>query len=105
MAHKTSAYLFGALLAVMVVPPAVAHADGTDADFAHYLSLHGINLSPAQAANVAHLLCQDLDAGFTQADAVKELTKHDLSQSQAELFVGAATADYCPQHESKPPGG
>jgi Protein of unknown function (DUF732) len=105
MAHKLSAYVFGALFAVMVLPAAVAHADATDVEFANYLANHGINLgSPAQAAKVARLLCQDLDAGFSQNDAVTELQKHDLSQSQAEFFVGAATADYCPQHRSAPPG-
>ncbi len=106
LTKKISACLFGALLAVMLVPAAAAHADQNDTEFHNFLVAHGINLgSTAQAAHVAHLMCQDFDAGFTQADAVNELMKHDLSQAQAEIFVGAATANYCPHHGSTPPGG
>jgi Protein of unknown function (DUF732) len=109
MKKKISACAFGALLAVMSVPVAVAHADQTDQDFADYLSSHGINLgSPSQAVNMAHVMCQDLEAGYTQKDEIDQLTgSHKLSQAQAETFIGAATADYCPSKhpENKPAGG
>lgn len=106
LAKKLSACAFGALLMAMLVPGAMAHADQTAVEFNNYLVAHGLNLGgPDQAAKVAHLMCQDLDAGFTHADAVQELTKHDLSEAQAELFVSGATVYYCPWHKPKSPGG
>jgi hypothetical protein len=54
---------------------------------------------------MARMMCQDLDSGLTQTDEVKQLTDHRVSQAQAEFFVGAATAEYCPQHRSSPPSG
>ena len=109
MKKKLSACAFGVLLAVMWVPAAVAHADQTDQDFADYLASHGINLgSPSQVVNMAHVMCKDLEAGYSQKDEVDQLTgTHKLTQQQAEAFIGAATADYCPgKHpENKPSGG
>jgi hypothetical protein len=109
MKKKISAFAFGTLLAVMWVPAAVAHADQTDQDFADYLASHGINFgSPAQAVNMAHVMCQDLEAGYSQKDEIDQLTgTHKLTQAQAETFIGAATADYCPGKHSpnKPSGG
>jgi len=102
MAKKVSASTFGALLAVMVIPTAVAQADQTDQDFNSYLQSHGINLGNAsQTLNMAHMMCQDLNAGYTQKDEVDQLTgAHRLNEAQAEVFVGAATADYCPGKHS-----
>jgi hypothetical protein len=109
MKKRNSSVIFGALLTVAWLPAAVAHADETDADFAEYLASHGINLgSPTQAVNMARVMCQDLEAGYTQKDEVDQLTgSHKLTQTQAETFIGAATADYCPgKHSpSKPSGG
>jgi hypothetical protein len=109
MKKKISGFAFGALLAVIWMPVAVAHADQTDQDFAEYLASHGINLgSPAQAVNMARTMCQDLESGYSQKDEVDQLTgSHKLTQAQAETFIGAATADYCPgKHpENKPSGG
>ncbi|HTY31880.1 DUF732 domain-containing protein [Mycobacterium sp.] len=97
---------FGALLAVGLMPAAVAHADQTDQDFNSFLQSHGIDVgSPAQTVNMAHVMCKDLDAGYTEKDEVDQFTgAHRLNQDQAQMFVGAATADYCPQHHpaSKP---
>ena len=98
--------MFGALLAVMLVPAAVASADNTDADFSSYLESHGIQLGTAsQTANMARTMCQDLAGGYTQTDEIDQLTgAHRLSQAQAQAFVGAATADYCPnKHPASPP--
>jgi Protein of unknown function (DUF732) len=109
MKKKISAWAFGALLAFMWAPAAVAHADQTDQDFADYLASHGINMgSPAQAVNIARTMCSDLEAGYSQKDEIDQLTgTHKLTQAQAEAFIGAATADYCPgKHpENKPSGG
>ncbi len=102
-----SAFAFGVLAAVLLWPAAVAHADEKDVDFTNFLAMHGIHLGTAsQTGNMARTMCQDLDAGYTQSDEVKELTEHQLSQAQAEFFVGAATAEYCPKyHSPNRPGG
>lgn len=107
MKKKISAYAFGTLLAVLSVPTAVAHADQTDQEFTNYLTSHGISLGPAQAVNMARVMCQDLEAGYSQKDEVDQLTGADkLSQAQAETFIGAATADYCPgKHSGIKPSG
>ncbi|OBG29851.1 DUF732 domain-containing protein [Mycobacterium sp. E3198] len=99
---------FGALVAVLLVPAGVAHADQTDQDFTNFLSSHGINLGNTdQTVNMARVMCQDLNAGYTQKDEIDQLTgAHRLNQSQAEMFVGAATADYCPgKHSPTRPKG
>ncbi|ORV03393.1 hypothetical protein AWB93_02360 [Mycobacterium bohemicum] len=109
MTKKISAWTFGLLLAAMLVPSAVARADQDDADFVQYLEAHGIHLgTPAQTLNMAHAMCQDLEAGYSQKDEIDQLTGSDkLTQAQAETFIGAATADYCPAKHppSKPNPG
>lgn len=101
MTKKICECMFGALLALMLVPTAVASADNKDAEFASYLESDGIHLgTPSQTANMGRAMCQDLDAGYTQNDEVTQLTQR-LSQDQAKLFVLAATAEYCPEkHKS-----
>jgi hypothetical protein len=108
MKKKISACAFGALLAFVWAPAAVAYADQTDQDFANYLASHGINLgTPEQAVNMARTMCQDLEGGYSQKDEVDQLTgSHKLTQQQAEIFIGAATADYCPgKHSPNKPAG
>lgn len=86
----------------MLVPAGVARADQTDTEFNDYLQSHGIHLgSTSDVVNMARVMCQDLDAGYTQKDEVDQLTgKAKLTQQQAETFIGAATADYCPGKHS-----
>ena len=100
MTKKICACAFGALMAAMLVPGGVARAD--DADFTGYLKEHGISLgTPAAEVNMARTMCKDLEAGYTQKDEVDQLTgKGHLSQQQAEMFIGAATAEYCPGKHS-----
>ncbi|MGO8852561.1 DUF732 domain-containing protein [Mycobacterium sp.] len=108
MTKKIAAWTFGVLLAAMMVPSAAARADTTDTDFVQYLESHGIHLgSMSQTVNMAHTMCQDLAAGYSQKDEVDQLTgSHKLSEAQAEAFIGAATADYCPdKHPANKPGG
>jgi hypothetical protein len=90
------------------MPAATARADTTDAEFDQYLETHGVHLGTAsQTVNIAQVMCQDLNDGFTQADEVKQLTDSNrLNEAQAEIFVGAATADYCPnKHPTSRPRG
>jgi hypothetical protein len=98
MAKKMSACMFGALAAFILMPAATARADTTDAEFDQYLETHGVHLgSASQTVNMARVMCQDLNDGFSQADEVKQLTDSNrLNEAHAEVFVGAATADYCP---------
>ncbi|HUH70684.1 MAG TPA: DUF732 domain-containing protein [Mycobacterium sp.] len=106
MTKKICACTFGALLAAMLVPAAVARADETDADFTNYVESHGVHLGTAsQTVNMARMMCQDLVAGYTQKDEVDQLTGSGrLSQEQAAFFIGAATAAYCPdKHPGSPP--
>lgn len=108
MTTKILAWTFGVLLAVMLVPAGAARADSTDSEFASYLEEHGIHLgTPSQTVNMARTMCQDLEDGYTQKDEVEQLTESNkLSESQAEIFIGAATADYCPgKHAPTRPGG
>jgi hypothetical protein len=100
MTKKICAAAFGGLLAVMVLPGGIARAN--DGDFTNYLASHGISLgSPAAEVNMAQTMCKDLEAGYTQKDEVDQLTgKGHLSQQQAEMFIGAATAEYCPGKHS-----
>ncbi len=100
MTKKICGGAFAALLAVMLVPGGAARAD--DSDFTNYLNAHGINVgSPAQAVNMARVMCQDLEAGYTQKDEIDQLTgSKKLTQQQAEMFIGAATAEYCPGKHS-----
>jgi hypothetical protein len=104
LTKKLSACTFGVLLAVAMVPAAVAHADQTDSDFYELLTSHGLNLgTQAHVVDMAHVMCQDLDGGNTTADEVTQMTEHQISEDQAKLFVGAATAAYCPKyHPAKP---
>ncbi len=106
LAKKVPACAFAALLAFLLVPAAIARADQKEVDFTNYLAVHGIHLgTAAQNGDMARMMCQDLESGLTQADEVKQLTDHQVSQAQAEFFVGAATAEYCPHLRSSPPSG
>ena len=106
VATKISACASGVLLAALLAPAAAAHADQTDQDFTNFLQSHGVSLG-SQAFNVkaARTMCHELDSGYTERDEVSQITgAHRLSWDQAQTFVSAATADYCPQHHpaSKP---
>jgi Protein of unknown function (DUF732) len=102
MAKKISAFAFCVALSAVLMPSASARADTTDAEFVQYLESHGIHLgSHTQTVNMARVMCQDLETGYSQKDEVDQLTgQAKLSQAQAETFIGAATADYCPGKHS-----
>ncbi len=107
MTKKMYACAFGAAMAVMLAPAGAAFADETDTEFSNYLQAHGVNLgSPSHVVSLARTLCSDLENGNSQKDEVQQITDtHKLTQEEAEFFVGAATADYCPgKHQPSPPG-
>ena len=106
MKNKLSTCACGALLALTVMPIAAARADSTDSDFVNYLDAQGVHVGTAsQTVNIAHAMCQDLNAGYTERDEVDQLLgAQRLNPAQAQVFVGAATADYCPgKHPASPP--
>ncbi len=104
LTKKLSACTFGVLLAAMLVPTAVAHADQTDTDFYDLLTAHGVNLgTPSHVVNMAHVMCQDLESGLTTTDEVKQMTDHQVSQEQAQFFVSAGIAAYCPKYKPAKP--
>ena len=110
MTKKISGWVFAALMLAMLTPSTLAHADTStdDVDFYQHLQAHGINLGTLQyTVNVALTLCQDLNAGNSQKDEIAELTNSgQLTQEQAERFVGAATGEYCPdKHPGAKPSG
>ncbi len=108
MTRRISAFAFGVALFAALTPAAVARADTTDTEFVQYLESHGIHLgSEAQTVSMARAMCQDLEAGYSQKDEIDQLTgSHKLTQEQAEAFIGAATADYCPgKHSPTKPSG
>ena len=109
MTKKIFAWTFAALLAVVLVPAGAARADSTDAEFTSYLQEHGIHLgTPSETVNMARTMCKDLEDGFTQKEELDLLAESEkLSESQAEIFIGAATADYCPGKHAptRPPAG
>ncbi|OBI67855.1 hypothetical protein A5706_12345 [Mycobacterium sp. E796] len=98
MARKVSACALGALATLMLAPSTVARADQTDQDFTSYLQAHGVDLGgPAMDVKAAQMMCKDLNAGYSQKDEIDQLTgSHRLNEAQAQMFVAAATADYCP---------
>ena len=108
MTKKISGWAFGALMAVVLAPSGLAHADPTDdLDFYQHLQAHGINLgSESHVVQMAQTLCQDLNSGYSQKDMVDLMTGSGLTQDQAARFIGAATGEYCPdKHPATKPAG
>ncbi|OBG20349.1 DUF732 domain-containing protein [Mycobacterium sp. 852002-51057_SCH5723018] len=101
MTKKMCECMLGAVMALMLVPAAVASADNKDAEFTNYLASNGIHLgTTSQTGNMGRTMCQDLDAGYTQDDEMDQL-KLRMDQAQAKLFVLAAIAEYCPDKHKK----
>ena len=109
MTKKILGWALGAVVAAMVAPSALAHADPTDdLDLYQHLLAHGINLgSEAKVIQMAQTLCQDLNSGYSQKDMIDLMTgTGNLTQEQAARFIGAATGEYCPdKHPSTKPAG
>ncbi|OHV06027.1 DUF732 domain-containing protein [Mycobacterium talmoniae] len=96
----------GAVLAVVVGPPAVATAGTDDDAFLQSLAGQGITGDPNQLVAAGHTACDDLsgvavgEPGFARLAALRAVA--DALQlplePQADFVVRAAETAYCPQY-------
>jgi len=97
---KTSMCMFGALLAIAVVPTAVAHADDNDTLFLSTIKHHiaGITNTEGDAGliKLGHAVCDDLTLRRSRASMHDHLTAKDWSDSDASWLITASVAAYCP---------
>ena len=56
---KISVCMFGALLAIALVPTAVAHADTTDDNYLNALAVRGTTGQPDQLIAAGHAACDN----------------------------------------------
>jgi hypothetical protein len=81
----------------------LAAADSTDDAFLGALSEQGVTWPGATPENqiaAGKGVCQDWAAGATFEQEVSSLVPN-LTPEDAAFLIGAATAAYCPQYESK----
>jgi hypothetical protein len=93
------------LLGIVVVGTATGRADtAQDVEFLALLGARGFYYSPdggtSGLLHDAHLVCGALDAGETPASVRKEILSlsSTLRSSDAEIFMAAAVAVYCPRY-------
>jgi Protein of unknown function (DUF732) len=103
---KASAFAFGALLAVILVPAAAAQADTTDNAFVAALHAHGIyHEAPQSAITAGHLVCHQLALGKTEQQVATDvMNSSSLDGNNAGYFVAVAERAYCPQYADIPAG-
>lgn len=81
----------------------MAGADAADDAFVGVLTEQGVTWPGATPDNMVAAgrgVCQDWEAGATFEQEVTSLTPN-LSAEDAAFLIGAATAAYCPEYESK----
>ena len=91
------------LSAAALIWAPLASADATDDAFLGALEEQGVTWPGATPDNqiaAGKGVCQDWAAGATFKQEVTSLTPH-LSAENAAFLIGAATAAYCPEYESK----
>jgi hypothetical protein len=91
------------LSAAAVIGAPLATADNTDDAFLGALSEQGVTWPGATPENqiaAGKGVCQDWAAGATFEQEVNSLVPN-LTPENAAFLIGAATAAYCPQYESK----
>jgi hypothetical protein len=85
----------------------IANADIADDAYLHALTQNGItwaNGSDSTMISVGHAVCQDWSGGNTLDQTVTDVRKAlGLSDGGTGTVIGAATAAYCPQYQSKLP--
>lgn len=108
---KNRARLTGSVAAVLggfcVIAAPIATADIADDAYLHALTSNGItwqNGSDSTMIAVGHAVCQDWAGGNTLDQTVTDVRKAlGLSDGGTGTVIGAATAAYCPQYQSKLP--
>ena len=91
------------LSAAAVICAPLAGADATDDAFLGALSEQGVTwpgATPDNQVAAGKGVCQDWAAGATFEQEVTSLTPN-LTAEDAAFLIGAATAAYCPEFESK----
>jgi Protein of unknown function (DUF732) len=92
-----------------VIAAPVVNADPTDDVYLHALTSGGLSWdagSDQKMISVGHGVCTDWSGGNTLAQTVTDVkTTLGLSDGGTGTLLGAATAAYCPQYDSKLPSG
>ncbi|QUR67560.1 DUF732 domain-containing protein [Mycobacterium spongiae] len=89
------------LLGGAVGAASTAAADPVDDNFLAELQAQGVHyhVTPEQAIEGAHLVCQKLDNGMTPTQVAYDvLETSTMPGYRSGYFVGAAIHAYCPQH-------
>lgn len=108
---KNTARLTGALAAVLgglcVAAAPMANADIMDDAYLQALTKGGIswdNGADSKMISLGHAVCQDWASGNTLDQTIVDVRKAlGLSDNGTGTIIGAATAAYCPQYQSKLP--
>ncbi|BAX91463.1 DUF732 domain-containing protein [Mycobacterium shigaense] len=108
---KNTARITGTMAAVLggllVAAAPMANADIADDAYLHALTQNGIswdNGADSKMIAVGHAVCQDWAGGNTLDQTVSDVRKAlGLSDGGTGTIIGAATAAYCPQYQSKLP--
>jgi hypothetical protein len=96
-----------AMAAIGLAAP-VAHADTDDGKFLAALKSEGItdHVSPQDAIEAGHAVCQKLDAGETPTQVANDvLNSSTMPAYHSGYFVGASIDAYCPRHKDDIPKG
>ena len=93
----------GLFAAALVSAPAALA--GPEDDFLAALASEGISLpgDPQTSIAAGRGVCADWAAGATLEQEAASIAQAapDMSQTQAAFFIGAATAAFCPEYQSK----
>jgi hypothetical protein len=100
-----------AILTIMLVPMAVAHADDNDRTYLATLAHFGItcenlgspSCTDASLVQMGHAVCDDLENGRGIDNETTGIANHSngaLSQDLAMYLVSAAVVSYCPDKQS-----
>jgi len=96
---KIAVRICGTLLAIALVPTAVARADAADDAFLKAVADHGITGDPEQLIATGHAVCDRAENDYwwnptAPLDAV--MASLHLSIPQGETVVNDAASAYCP---------
>jgi hypothetical protein len=106
---KNMAWVAGLAAAIIgssaAVAAPVANADPTDDAYLHALTQGGLSWdagSEQKMISVGHAVCTDWSGGNTLAQTVADVKNSlGLSDGGTGTLLGATTASYCPQYQSK----